>query len=140
MFFFKKKKKKPRPLLSGFVDIGGLSWNVREEKRGGEQTQILILDRDGGRMEMHVRPPPGKQASSIEEIATLAADPTYRYVFDKNDRCWEARIVVTSEPDVPPQQLIKFISKMDVFERDYPFDSGMGLRSDQELLDLLENA
>lgn len=141
MWPFNKKKKAgaraPRPMIAGTVDVGGLEWAVREEKRGGEQSQILILERDGGRMIMHVRPMPGAEAGNLEDVATLARDATYRFFRDADDRTWEVRIVTLTDPGKTPVRLAKFISGMDVFETRYPFDDGLGLRTDEELINLI---
>ncbi len=127
-------------MLRGAVKVGGVDWQVREEKRGGEQSQILILERDDGRMTMHVRPLPGTEASTLDQVAELATDPTYRFLVDEEDRRWEARILVTSEPGEQPRQLIKFISGTDVYESSYPIDKGLGIVTDAELLGILKNA
>ena len=153
VFFFRKKKANgmtrpadgtpqagapamPRPMLKGVVTVGGREWTVTEEKRQGPRPQILILRaNDAATSEMHVRPAPGSEANSLEDVEPLAADPTSRWLTDAQGLRWEIRLVV---PDPPTCYLVKFISwQRGVFEGAYPFSTGLGLRTDEELSRLL---
>jgi hypothetical protein len=144
VFFFRKNKRKQeqgdaqnqptRPMINGAVQVGGLEWTVREEKRQGPRPQILILSASDG-SEMHVRPSPGTEAAALEDVEPLAADPAYRWFTDPDGVRWETRMVV---PDPPTRMLVKFIAwGVGVYEGPYPFTNGLGLRSDTELRDLL---
>jgi hypothetical protein len=152
VFFFRKKKDDPsrpagrtpesgapampRPMLKGVVSVGGREWTVTEEKRQGPRPQILILRaNDAPTSEMHVRPIPGSEAKSLEEVELLAADPTSRWLTDAQGLRWEIRLVV---PDPPTCYLVKFISwQSGVFEGAYPFSTGLGHRTDDDLRRLL---
>ena len=144
MFFFRKKKRKQeqgapqgqskRPMINGAVQVGGLEWTVREEKRQGPRPQILILSASDG-SEMHLRPSPGTEAVTLEDVEPLAADPAYRWFTDTDGVRWETRMVV---PDPPTRMSVKFIAwGVGVYEGLYPFTNGLGLRSDAELKELL---
>lgn len=143
MLFFRKRKKTPDPQhapripLAGTVTVGGRTWTVREEKRQGPRPQILILKAvDAPSSEMHVRPDPGNEARALEDVEPLAMSPTYRWFEDGKGHRWEARIVL---PDPPTTTLIKLICwGVGVFEGIYPFPDGLGVRSDRELVDLLD--
>ncbi len=126
-------------MIHGVVTVAGREWTVREEKRQGAQAQaaqLLILEAvDGSESEMHVRPGPGREASTLGEVEPLAYEPLYRWVTDADGRRWEVRMVV---PDPPVRHLVKFICwGTGVFEGAYPHDGGLGLRTDTELRDLL---
>jgi len=139
--FFRKRKapdQAPRVPLSGTVTVGGRGWTVREEKRQGPRPQILILNAvDDPASEMHIRPDPGNEARALEDIEPLALTPTYRWFEDLKGNRWEARIVL---PDPPTSTLIKLICwGVGVFEGTYPFGNGLGLRTDDELVTLLND-
>lgn len=145
MLFFRRKKKnkseqpaveKRRPPITGTISVGGRPWTVREEKRQGPRTQILILSaEDGSESEMHIRPNPGNEAHTLEDVEPLAFYPLYRWFTAGDDKRWEARILLSEDTGT---ELIKFISwGIGVYEGRYPFNDGLGLRSDDELRDLL---
>ena len=70
-----------------------------------------------------------------EEVEPLAYDPLYRWVTDAEGTRWEVRMVVS---DPPTRQLVKFVCwGAGVYEGAYPYDNGLGLRTDAELRDLL---
>ena len=126
-------------MIQGVVTVAGREWTVREEKRQGAQAQaaqLLILEAvDGSKSEMHVRPAPGREASTLDDVEPLAFEPLYRWVTDTDGTRWEVRLVV---PDPPVRQLVKFICwGSGVFEGAYPYADGLGLRTDSELRDLL---
>jgi hypothetical protein len=129
----------PRP-LDGALEIGGTTWGVTEEKRGGPFAQLLILRaQDEGAGVMHVRPPPGQPATSLEEVEVLAGDPAYRYFGDRGGLRWQVRIVESVGEDGRARRLAKFISKDGkVREGPYPGSGGLGHWTDAELRDLLE--
>jgi len=126
-------------MLSGTISIGGHDWDVREEKRGGPQTQLFSLTAlNAPGSSMQIRLGTGQEARSLEEVELYAASPAIRWFTDKNGLRWEARIVVHSEPKGPDRELVKFISdSRDVREGAYGFADGLGLRSDEELRNLL---
>jgi hypothetical protein len=143
MRFFRRRKDPPaepppRTLLTGTVTVAGRGWIVREEKRQGPRTQILILNAvDAPSSEMHIRPDPGNEARALEDVEPLALTPTYRWFEDEVGHRWEARIGL---PDPPTATLIKLICwGVGVFEGPYPFDNGLGVRTDAELVALLED-
>lgn len=129
-------------MLSGTVRIGGHEWNVEEEKRGGPQTQLLSLTAVGApKAQMQIRLGSGQEARSIEEVELHAANPAIRWFVDRDGVRWEARIVVHSEPKGPDRLLVKFISeRLDVREGNYGLAGGLGLRTDEELRQLLDKA
>lgn len=142
LFFWRKKKApaEPRKPISGSLELGGRSWEVREEKRGGKQPQLFVLEAtDGSGARLHVRPLPDLQVTTLEEVLHLAADADIRWVTVR-DRVWEVRLVVRADPDRPIQYFAKFISGSDVHEIPYGFDQGLGVLSETELSSLLPEA
>lgn len=144
MRLWPKKKTKAaaarRPPLAGTVSVAGTEWNVHEEKRQGPRSQLLVYTRPSDTdAAMHVRPPDASPAQTLEDAESLAADPLYRW-FVHAGRRWEARLVVRSEPETPDVMLVKFIAGREVFEGEYPHRTGLGLRTDAELIELLEQA
>jgi hypothetical protein len=129
-------------MLSGTVNIGGHEWTVSEERRGGPQTQLISLTAvDSADASMQIRLGAGQEAKSLEDVGLYAADPAIRSFVDQAGLRWEARIVVHSEPKGPDRELVKFISDtQDVREGAYELSGGLGLRTDEELRRLLENA
>ncbi len=129
-------------MLSGTVTIGGHEWNVSEERRGGPQTQLFSLTAvDAPYARMQIRLGAGQEAKSLEDVGLYAADPAIRWFADNAGLRWEARIVVHTEPKGPDRELVKFISdSLDVREGAYGHAGGLGLRTDEELRQLLENA
>jgi hypothetical protein len=114
-------------MLTGVVQTGGYKWKVREEKRQGPRSQIFILTAvDSPACEMHIRPMPGTEAKTIEEVQLLAGEPR-----------WEVRLVIRTEPNGIEVMLAKFISGTDVYEVEYSFRNGLGVRTDEELRELL---
>ncbi len=123
----------PRAPLEGVVCVAGRDWRVREEKRQGPFTQMLVLAaEDGTASEMHLRPTPGSEASHIDDVAALGETPAYRWFDDEDGVSWEARLVT---PDPPSELLIKFIARKKpvVFEGPYGHEGGLGLRTDEAL-------
>ena len=132
-----------RPLLRGEIDMCGRTWQVREERRQGPRPQIFILtDADAPQNEMHVRPLPGQEASSLDDVRLKSADPDTRVFFDEAGARWEARMVGTST-EAGDQRLIKLLTYQgggQVFEEPYPFVDGLGLRNEDQLRELLAGA
>jgi hypothetical protein len=126
-------------MLSGTVELDGLTWQVTEERRAGPQSQLFTLTlAEAPNSRMHVRPFPGQTVTSLDEVGSLAADPAVRWFCDGDGLQWEARLVVHSEPNSPDVRLVKFISqRLQVHELPYPFADGLGRRSDDELRSLL---
>ena len=123
----------PRAPIEGVVCVAGRDWRVREEKRQGPFTQMLVLSAvDGTPSEMHLRPMPGSEARQIDDVAALGETPAYRWFDDEDGVPWEARLVT---PDPPSELLIKFIARKKpvVFEGPYGHQGGLGLRTDEEL-------
>ncbi len=138
MLFFRRKRQpsndtgpKPRPPLSGEIHLANRTWTVREEKRQGPRPQILILTAtDDPACEIHVRPDPGQEAKELANVEPLARDPSHRWFCDNDGQRWEARIVQTERM----VQLVKFICwGVGVFEGPYPYKSGLGTLSDDQL-------
>jgi len=129
-------------MLNGTVNIGGHEWNVKEEKRGGPQTQLLSLTAiDSHEACMQIRLGAAQEARTLEEVELYAADPAIRWFTDAAGHRWEARIVVQSDPKGFDRQLVKFISDSRIVrEGEYGLAGGLGLRSDEELRTLLEKA
>ena len=129
-------------MLQGTVSIGGHEWNVIEERRGGPQTQLFALTaKDAPDARMQIRLGSGQEARTIEDVGLYAADPAIRWFKDSKGLRWEVRIVVHSEPKGPERQLVKFISEhRDVREGPYQMSGGLGLRTDDELQQLLADA
>jgi hypothetical protein len=129
-------------MLSGTVEIEGSNWEVAEELRAGPQSKLFTLTMVGSpQSRMHVRPLPGQSATTLDEVAALAADPAIRWFTDTSGIQWEARIVVHSEPNAADVLLVKFISDQhEVREVKYPFPDGLGRRTDEELQALLGSA
>jgi hypothetical protein len=126
-------------MLTGVVQTGGYKWQVREEKRQGPRSQIFILTAvDAPACEMHIRPMPGTEAKTIEEVQLLAGEPAYRWFVDAEERRWEVRLVIRTEPNGIEVMLAKFISGTDVHEGEYSFRNGLGVRTDEELRELLK--
>ena len=129
-----------RPLLRGKIVVKQRTWRVREERRQGPRSQIFILnDADVPQSEIHVRPLPGQVISTLDEVRVLCVDPDSRVFFDESGRRWEARIVIGST-DAGETRLIKLLSYEaggQVFEEPYPYTDGIGLRTDDELRELL---
>jgi hypothetical protein len=117
-----------------------MEWAVREEKRGGPFTQIVILEAmDEGSGVMHLRPPPGSPARNLEEVEVLAADPAYRYFGDTGGERWQARIVESVEEGDRRRRLVKFIAKSgEVREGPYPGPGGLGHWTEDQLRELLD--
>jgi hypothetical protein len=136
-------KPAKRPLLRGEIDACGRTWQVREERRQGPRPQIFILtDADVPQNEMHVRPLPGQEASSLDDVRLKSADPDTRVFFDEAGGRWEARIVVAST-EAGDQRLVKLLTYQgggQVFEEPYPFVDGLGLRTEDQLRELLAGA
>ena len=88
----------------------------------------------------------GRRARSLQEFgqhreAARRISSRRRWFTDGDGVRWEARIVVHSEGKGPDRELVKFISNArEVREGDYDFPGGLGLRSDDELRQLLDNA
>ncbi len=124
------------------MKIGGHEWDVSEEKRGGPQTQLISLTAvDSPDARMQIRLGVGQEARTLEDVELYAADPVIRWFADQEGLRWEVRIVVHSEPKGPDRELVKFISdSRDVREGAYGLPGGLGLRSDEELRQLLKNA
>lgn len=130
----------PSRPLGGSLEMGGTTWSVREERRGGPFAQILILQaQDEGRGVMHVRPPPGQPAATMEEVEVLAGDPAYRFFGDRAGLRWQVRIVESVGEDGRTRRLAKFISRDGrVREGPYPGAGGLGHWTDADLEGLLE--
>ena len=136
------KSRPRRVMLRGEVEVNGRTWHVREEIRQGDRPQIFILTAaDSDTSEMHIRPIPGIELTTIEEVLDVAADPITRSFVDQGGVRWESRMVVNSG-ETGDAELIKLYSYQDaeVFEQAYPFSDGLGLRTDEELLGLLDKA
>ena len=132
----------PRPMLNGVVDVAGRTWQLREEKRMGPRPQIFILsDAETPVNEMHVRPLPGHEVSSVDEVTLLGTDPETRTFADKEGIPWEARIILGSD-ETGSKQLIKVLSYQarKVYEEPYPFGDGLGLRTEDELRQIVVDA
>ncbi|MCZ6917907.1 MAG: hypothetical protein O7I93_14110 [Gemmatimonadetes bacterium] len=131
-----------RPMLTGIVELAGRPWQLREEKRTGPRPQIFILS-DAGvpENEMHVRPLPGHEIFSIDEVRRSSVDPETRTFADEEGILWEARIILGSDEN-GSKQLIKVLSYQarKVFEEPYPFGDGLGLRTEDELRQIVVNA
>jgi hypothetical protein len=131
-----------RPLLEGTVDVADLTWDVTEERRGGPWSQLLVLKaRDAGSGVMHVRPGPGEEARSLEDVEAYAQTPALRYFTGPDGTRWQARIVLAAGENGSEIPLVKFISK-DGAVREGPFTGigGLGQRTDEELRTLLDRA
>jgi hypothetical protein len=132
-----------RPLLRGEIDVCGRTWQVREERRQGPRTQIFILTAtDAPQNEMHIRPLPGQDVSTLDEVHIMSAEPDTRVFFDEGGARWEARIVVAST-EAGDQRLVKLLTYQgggQVFEEPYPFVDGLGLRTEDQLRELLAGA
>lgn len=129
-------------MLSGTIKIGGLEWEVSEEKRGGPQTQLFSLAAlNSPGSSMQIRLGTGQEARSLDEVELYAATPAIRWFKDNNGLRWEARIVVQSQENDPDREFVKFISDArDVREGAYGFADGLGRRNDEELRSLLDAA
>jgi len=138
-----KATQAKRPLLRGEIEVCGRTWQVREEKRQGPRPQIFILtDGDAPQNEMHIRPLPGQEASSLDEVSIMSAEPDTRVFFDEGGARWEARIVVAST-DAGDRRLVKLLTYEaggQVYEEPYPFADGLGLRTEDQLRELLAGA
>ena len=132
-----------RPLLRGVIVVKERTWQVREERRQGPRPQIFILNAaDVPQSEIHIRPLPGQVITSLDEVRVLCVDPDTRVFFDGSGKRWEARIVIAST-DAGETRLIKLLSYEaggQVFEEPYPYTDGLGLRTDDELRELLAGA
>ncbi len=129
-----------RPMLTGEIEIGGRTWSVKEEIRQGPRPQIFILTTaDVATSQMHIRPMPGVELTTIEEVASTSSHPLTRTFADGDGVLWEARMVVSSG-DSGDTELIKIYSyqKTEAYEEPYTFKDGLGLRTDDELRELLE--
>lgn len=126
-------------MVTGIVQTGGHKWQVREEKRQGPRRQIFILKAvDAPQCEMHIRPLPGSEAMSIEEVQRLAVDPSTRWFLDGLGERWQTRMVIHAEAGGHEVLLAKFIStRGEVYEGTYPYPDGLGVRTDAELRELL---
>lgn len=128
-------------MMNGTIEVGGHEWDVREERRQGPYERIFVLDaRDESDARMQVRPDPGTEISTLEEVRLLAHDPHLRWFRDDAATIWEARIVVSSDPGKPEGRLVKFLSRTEVYEVKYDFADGLGARTDDQLRDLLSLA
>jgi hypothetical protein len=129
-----------RPLLRGEIDACGRHWAVREERRQGPRPQMFILNAiDAPENEMHIRPLPGEQVSTLDEVVPLSVEPATRIFFDEDGRRWEARIVI-AYGESGEKQLIKLLTYEvggEVYEGPYPFPDGLGVRTEGELRQLL---
>jgi hypothetical protein len=130
-----------RPLLEGTIEIDGRTWEVKEERRGGPWSQLLILTaRDGGHGVMHVRPEPGAEATTLEEAEIHAANPALRYFADDGE-AWQVRRVQASGEGGKEIPMLKFISRDGaVRECRFSSPSGLGLLSDDSLRELLRGS
>ncbi len=113
---------------------------MREERRQGPRPQIFILKAaDVPQSEIYIRPLPGQVVSTLDEVRVLCADPDTRVFLDESGKRWEARIVIAST-DAGETRLIKLLSYEaggQVFEEPYPYTDGLGLRTDDELRELV---
>lgn len=128
-----------RRMLKGEVDVGGRVWTVREEKRQGPRPQIFVLTTaDTPVAEMHIRPMPDHEVTTLEEVQLLGADPDSRMFADTQGLRWEARIVLSSG-ELGDCRVIKLMSFQAnaAYEEPYPFSDGLGLRTEEELQALL---
>lgn len=129
-----------RPLLRGEIEACGRRWSVREERRQGPRPQIFILNAgDAPENEMHIRPLPGAQVTTLDELVPLSAEPATRVFFDEDGKRWEARIVV-AYGESGETQLIKLLTYEtggEVYEEPYSFPDGLGMRTEAELRQLL---
>ncbi len=132
-----------RPLLRGEVVVKERTWQVREERRQGPRPQIFILNAaDVPQSEIHIRPLPGQVITTLDEVRVLCVDPDTRVFFDESGARWEARIVIGST-DAGETRLIKLLSYEaggQVYEEPYLSNEGLGLRTDDELRELLVGA
>ncbi len=132
-----------RPLLRGEIVVQERTWQVREERRQGPRPQIFILTAaDVPQSEIYIRPLPGQVISTLDEVRVLCVDPDTRVFFDVSGKRWEARIVIAST-DAGETRLIKLLSYEaggQVFEQPYPYTDGLGLRTDNELRELVAGA
>jgi hypothetical protein len=71
-------------------------------------------------------------------VQLLAGEPAYRWFVDGEERRWEVRLVIRTEPNGIEVMLAKFISGTDVYEVEYSFRNGLGVRTDEELRELLD--
>ena len=132
----------PRRMLAGVVEMAGRTWQLREEKRMGPRPQIFILsDAETPVNEMHVRPLPGHEVSSIDEVTLLSTDPETRTFADEEGILWEARIILGSD-ETGSKQLIKVLSYQarKVYEEPYAFGDGLGRRTESELRHIVAEA
>ena len=121
--------------LAGRVRVGDQEWLAREERRAGPLPQLLILTLAGQTgSQMQLRFAEEEQVRSLEDISTRAHQPSERSFLDAADACWQARIATDDEGITR----IKFIHWPSVHEGSYPFEDGLGLRSDDELRALLD--
>ena len=129
-----------RALLRGEIVVKERTWQVREERRQGPRPQIFILTAaDVPQSEIYIRPLPGQVISTLDEVRVLCVDPDTRVFFDVSGKRWEARIVIAST-DAGETRLIKLLSYEaggQVFEEPYPYADGLGLRTDDELRELV---
>lgn len=137
-----KAEAPPRRMLSGTVEVAGRTWQLREEKRMGPRPQIFILsDAEVPENEMHVRPLPGHEVASVDDVTRLSTDPETRTFADQQGILWEARIILGSD-ETGSRQLIKVLSYQarKVYEEPYPFGDGLGLRTEDELRQIVSDA
>ena len=129
-------------MLQGTVNIAERQWDVLEEKRAGPQSQLFVLTAlDSPASRMHVRPPPGTTVKELKELELLASDPQIRWFADASGTVWETRLVLHSEPNGKDSWRVKFISENNaVVEGPYRHEDGLGRRTDQELVELLQEA
>ena len=132
-----------RALLRGEIVVKERTWQVREERRQGPRPQIFILTAaDVPQSEIYIRPLPGQVISTLDEVRVLCVDPDTRVFLDESGKRWEARIVIAST-DAGETRLIKLLSYEaggQVFEQPYPYTDGLGLRTDNELRELVAGA
>jgi hypothetical protein len=132
----------PRPMLNGVIDMAGRTWQLREEKRMGPRPQIFILsDAEVPANEMHIRPLPGHEVCSVDEVTRLSTDPETRTFADEEGIRWEARIILGSD-ETGSKQLIKVLSYQarKVYEEPYVFGDGLGRRTEDELRQIVAEA
>ena len=137
-----KAEAPARRMLSGTVEVAGRTWQLREEKRMGPRPQIFILsDAEVPENEMHVRPLPGLEVASVDDVTRLSTDPETRTFADQQGIPWEARIILGSD-ETGSRQLIKVLSYQarKVYEEPYPFGDGLGLRTEDELRQIVSDA
>ncbi len=78
--------------------------------------------------------------TTMEEVESSCDDPLSRTFADASGVRWETRMVVSSgAPGETPLIKIYSYQAAEVFEVPYEFADGLGLRTNAELMTLLEN-